>query len=195
MQVDFISNAGARLPIDSQSWNGVAKAFHWLIAALIFAQFALGWLASSGRLSPAKLNLFVWHKSVGILILALVLLRLLWRLATPAPSLPAEIPAWERAAARVSHVLLYVLMLALPLSGWVINSAAAVPLRIFWLIPFPAIAAPDRRTEEFASSVHFWLFVLLAALLLLHVAAALRHHFVKHNDVLTWMLPTRKAPK
>ncbi|HEY2254305.1 MAG TPA: cytochrome b/b6 domain-containing protein, partial [Variovorax sp.] len=120
----------------------MAKAFHWLIAALIFVQFALGWLASSWRLSPAKLNLFVWHKSTGMLILVLVILRLLWRLATPAPPLPVDSPIWERAAAHISHLLLYALMLAMPISGWIINAATGVPFRIFWRIPLPAISAP-----------------------------------------------------
>jgi cytochrome b561 len=177
-----------RDPIANQSWNSLAKAFHWLIAALIFTQFALGWLASGWHLSPAKLDLFVWHKSTGMLILVLAVLRLLWRLATPAPALPAHSPAWERAAARITQLLLYVLMLAMPVSGWIVHSATGVPFRIFWRIPLPAITAPDQDVADLASRVHFWLFVLLSALLLLHIAAALRHHFVKRDDVLIRML-------
>src|SRR5437868_11460438 len=96
------------------SWNGVVKFLHWLIALLIFTQFALGWLAATWRLSPTKLDLFVWHKSIGMLVLTLVVLRLVWRLATPAPPLPAGMPAWERAAAHTSHGLLYLVMLGMP---------------------------------------------------------------------------------
>jgi len=172
------------------SWGAPAKLFHWLIAALIFTQFALGWVAVSWRLSPMKLNLFVWHKSVGMLILALVLLRLLWRLANPTPALPADTPGWERTAAHVSHALLYVLMIATPLTGWIINSAAAVPFSVFWLIPLPALVEPDKHLAELAKLVHLSLFIMLAVLLAMHVAAALRHHYIKKNNILIRMLPT-----
>jgi len=177
------------------SWGAPAKLFHWLVAALIFTQFALGWTAAAWRLSPTKLNLFVWHKSTGMMILALVLLRLLWRLANPTPALPADTPAWERAAARASHVLLYALMIAMPLTGWIINSAAGVPFSIFWRIPLPAVVTPDKHTAELAALAHFSLFVVLAVLLVLHVGSALRHHFVKRNKVLARMLPTLGTPK
>lgn len=168
---------------------------HWFVAALIFTQFALGWTAALWRLSPVKLNLFVWHKSTGMLILALVLLRLLWRLAHPTPELPADMPAWERAAARASHALLYALMIAMPVSGWIINSAAGVPFSIFRLIPLPALVAPDKHTAELAALAHLSLFVVLAALVAVHAAAALRHHFVKRNKVLAGMLPMMGQPK
>src|SRR3989442_7276658 len=97
----------------ADSWGAPAKWFHWIMAALILAQIALGVTAASWRVSPAKLELFFWHKSNGMLILALVALRLLWRLANLAPELPSGMPARVRAAARSSHFLLYVLMVAL----------------------------------------------------------------------------------
>lgn len=159
------------------------------MAALILAQIALGLAAAGWHLSPTKLTLFVWHKSTGMLILALALLRLLWRLANPTPALPAATPPWERAAARASHALIYASMIALPVTGWIVNSAANVPLRIFYLVPLPAIVAPDKATEDLAAAAHFWLFTLLGTLLALHAGAALRHHFVKRNDVLARMLP------
>lgn len=173
------------------SWTAPARFFHWLIAALILLQVGLGLAAVGWPLSPAKLSLFVWHKSVGMLILALVALRLLWRLSHPAPALPADTPAWERGAARASHFLLYVLLLAIPLSGWVIASASGIPFRIFRLIPLPAIAAVDKPTADAAAIVHFWLLVVFVPLLAVHVGAALRHHYVKRNDVLVRMLPFR----
>src|SRR5438094_4810891 len=132
----------------SDSWGAPAKLFHWVMAALILAQIALGLMAANWRLSPTKLELFFWHKSTGMLILALVALRLLWRLANPVPELPAGMAAWERAAARLSNLLLYALMIALPVTGWIVNSASNVPFRIFWLIPLPAIVAPDEPTAE-----------------------------------------------
>jgi cytochrome b561 len=180
---------------DAGSWGAPAKLFHWVMAALILAQIALGLMAANWRVSPMKLNLFFWHKSTGMLILALVALRLLWRLANPTPALPSGMAAWERAAAQLSHGLLYVLMIALPMTGWVINSASNVPFRIFWLVPLPAIVAPDKPTADLVALVHGGLFALLALVLVAHIGAALRHHFVKRNDVLTRMLPgTGRAP-
>jgi len=173
----------------ADSWGAPAKLFHWVMAALILAQIALGVMAASWRVSPAKLELFFWHKSNGMLILALVALRLLWRLANSAPALPSGMAAWECTAARLSHLLLYALMIALPLTGWIVNSASNIPFRIFWLIPLPAIVAPDEATAGLAALVHGGLAALLALVLIAHTSAALRHHFVKRNTVLTRMLP------
>src|SRR6267143_1555725 len=173
----------------ADSWGAPAKLFHWVMAALILAQIALGLMAANWRLSPTKIELFFWHKSTGMLILALVGLRILWRLANPTPELPADMAGWERAAARLSHLLLYALMIALPVTGWIVNSASNVPFRIFWLIPLPAIVAPDERTADLAALVHGGLAALLALVLVAHVGAALRHHYVKRDTVLTRMLP------
>jgi cytochrome b561 len=173
----------------TQGWGTPAKLLHWLMAVLIFNQIALGWLAVSWRLSPTKLNLFVWHKSFGMLILVLVLLRLLWRLANPTPALPTDTLRWEHAAARASHFVLYLLMIVMPISGWIINSAANIPFKVFWLIPLPAIVAPDKDLADLMKQVHLWLFITLSVVLVAHIGAALRHHFAKRNDVLTRMLP------
>jgi len=100
-------------------------------------------------------------------------------------------PAWERAAARSSHALLYFLMVALPLTGWIVNSASNIPFRVFWTIPLPAIVAPDKAVADAFALVHRGLFVLLVLVLAAHIAAALRHHFVKRNAVLERMLPWR----
>jgi cytochrome b561 len=161
------------------------------MAGLIFVQIPLGIMAASWRLSPAKIELFFWHKSTGILILALLALRLAWRLANRTPVMPADTPDWEYGAARASHAILYVLMIALPVTGWIVNSASNVPLRIFWLIPLPAIVAPSKSLAHFAADVHGWLFGMLVLVLVAHIGAALRHHFVKRNVVLARMLPWR----
>jgi cytochrome b561 len=174
-------------------WGAPAKFFHWAIAALIFTQFALGWITVSWRLSPTKLQLFIWHKSIGILILTLVLLRVLWRVFNRTPAFPADTPRLERIAAHISHGLLYGLIIAMPLSGWIINSAAKIPFRVFGLFALPAITAPDKAVEIVAKQIHFGLFIALALLVAVHVAAALRHHFVKRNDVLIRMLPINRG--
>ena len=172
-----------------QSWGAPAKLLHWAVAVLVLAQMGLGWTAVSWRMSPTKLDLFVWHKSTGMLILMLMVARLAWRSVSIAPSLPAGMGPVERLAARLSHVLLYVLLLLMPLTGWIINSAANIPFRIFWLIPLPAIAQSDKVLADAAARVHLSLFVVLSLLLALHIGAALRHHFLKRNDVLKRMLP------
>ena len=171
-----------------QAWGVGSKLFHWTLALLIVAQVALGLAAKGWRLSPTKLDLFVWHKSLGILILVLVALRIVWRLANPVPAHPATMPAWERFAARSAHLMLYGLMLALPFSGWIINSASNVPFRVFWQWPLPAIVAPNDALADLAKGWHFWLLIVIGAVLIGHIGAALRHHFVLRDDVLRRML-------
>jgi cytochrome b561 len=171
------------------SWSATAKFLHWLVAVLIFLQFTLGYLAKGWPLSPTKLDLFVWHKSTGILILTLVLLRLLNRLRASGVALPKGTPGWERIAARLSHLLLYVLMVSLPLSGWIVNSAAGIPFKIFWWLELPPMGQADKQVATLTAHVHFWLGVAFVALLVVHIGAALRHHFVKRDGVLMRMLP------
>jgi cytochrome b561 len=166
-----------------------------LIAGLIISQFILGPLAESWRLSPTKLDLFVWHKSIGILILALVLLRFLWRLLNPTPALPADLPRWEQFAARVSHILLYLLMFLLPISGWLINSAANIPFKVFWLFPLPDLVQKNKELKELAETLHLALVIGLVLILMVHVGAALRHHFIRKNNVLRGMLLGRRTDK
>ena len=184
--------AVALLRNTAADWGAVAKTLHWLIAVLILIEIPLGWIAVAWRLSPVKLNLFVWHKSVGVLILALVLLRLAWRWANPLPRLPAGIPAWQHVAAKVDHLLQYALMLALPVSGWVVDSAARIPFRVFWLFQLPHIVGPSKALEELGKVAHYGMAIALLVLLAGHIGAGFWHHTVRRDDVLRRMLPTRK---
>lgn len=170
------------------SWGAASRLLHWLMAALIACQIALGVMAAAWRVSPTKLELFVWHKSVGALILVLAVLRLAWRLANVTPRLPGRMAAWERAAAQLSHAALYLLMLALPLTGWAVNSAANIPFRIFWLVPLPPILAPDKALADLLASIHRGLALALVVVLVVHVGAALWHHIVRRDNVLIRML-------
>ena len=173
-------------------WGPVAQGFHWVMALLFAIQIALGWTAVGWRLSPTKLDLFVWHKSLGLLMLALAALRLVWRLSDRQPAPPA-MPTWQRRTAAASHTLLYLLMFAIPLSGWLLNSAANIPLKWFWWVPVPNLVDPDRELRALAADFHLALFWLLAAVLAVHVAAALKHHLVNRDAVLRRMLPGRGA--
>jgi cytochrome b561 len=179
----------------TRSWGTPAKLLHWIVAVLIVLQIVLGFAAVAWHLSPAKLDLFVLHKSTGMLILVLMIVRLSWRWMNVTPLLPVGMRAWERTAAHASHFILYLLLFLVPVSGWVINSAANIPFRMFWLIPIPAIANPDKALAETAARIHLGLFIVLALVLLVHVAAALRHHYAERDDVLARMLPTTgRAP-
>lgn len=176
-------------------WGAPARLMHWLVAALVLVQCVLGAMAVAWPLSPVKLDLFVWHKSTGMLVLVLVLMRAGWRVVNVTPALPAETPALERHAARATHLLLYAVLVLLPLSGWVAGAAANVPFRVFRVIPLPMPVAPDEALAALANAVHAALVAALAMLLTAHVAGALRHHFVLRDDVLLRMLRGSGGPE
>jgi cytochrome b561 len=170
-------------------WGSIAQLLHWSIAALIFVLIALGWLAVLAPLSPAKITLFYWHKSLGLLVLTLVLIRLGWRIGNPAPKLPPNLPCWEPVLARLTHIFLYVLIVSMPVAGWLIDSAAGVPFKIFWVLPLPPLVPVSASLEHAFELVHLVVFWALAVVLTGHIGAALRHHFLLHNNVLRRMLP------
>jgi len=176
----------------ADSWGATARGFHWLIAALVLAQFVIGSIAEDMKLTPAKLDLFVWHKSIGVTVLLLAVLRLAWRLANPPPALPAATPPWERKFAAAAHWVLYLLLFAVPLSGWWVSDASRVPFKGFFFLPMPDFIATDRALQEGAAEVHEVLTMTLLIVVLGHVAAALRHHFLLRDDVLRRMLTGRR---
>ena len=177
------------------SWGAVAKVFHWLLALLIIGQLILGRVAEAMRISPQKFDLFVWHKSIGISILALALLRLIWRLRNPPPLAPQSVASWERRAANVGHGLLYLLMIVVPATGWWISDTSRIPFRLFWSIPVPNLMDADRDLSKLAGGVHEILTTLLLAVVVGHILAALRHQFMQHNEILSRMLPFRRGPE
>lgn len=163
--------------------------FHWIIAALIAVNLAIGLLHES--LLDGVAGAIPLHKSIGLSVLALTLARIGWRLTHRPPRLPVELPAWERAAARASHVAFYALLLLLPLSGWAMGSAgreARYPTRWFGLFDVPHLPV-SAQTAALGDGAHTVLGYAMAVLVVLHVAAALRHHFVLRNAVLGRMLP------
>lgn len=170
------------------SWNGTARSLHWLMALLIGLQAAVGWVGHEMDRSPLKVDVLTAHKSLGVTLLMLVVVRLLWRWTHPAPPPPPGSARWQVWAARLTHTALYLLMIALPLSGWLVASTSIVPWKLWWLIPWPDIAAADKALHEMAGEIHEALVGCLAALLAVHVAAALWHHFARKDAVLTRML-------
>ena len=167
-----------------------AIVFHWLIALLIIGTFSLGLVMSDmPGITPAKLKYYSWHKWSGVTILGLAALRLLWRLTHKAPAYPASMPDWQKGGARGLHGLLYVLMFAVPLSGYFYSLSAGVPVVYFGLFPLPVLIDPNPALKPVLKALHYWLNMGLLACVALHVAAALKHQFVDRDGVLKRMLP------
>jgi cytochrome b561 len=181
----------------SDRYGLVAMGFHWLIAAAILGMLGLGLVMV--RLTPGtalQFELYQWHKSVGITVLALSLLRLAWRLLHPVPALPDALAPWERFLARWTHRGFYVLMIGLPVTGWMMVSASVwnVPTLLYGIVEVPHLPVlstleQKKPVEEALKRVHelaAWVFI---GLFVLHVAGALKHHFLLRDAVLLRMLP------
>jgi cytochrome b561 len=173
-----------------QRYSVPAIVLHWLIAVLIIGTFTLGLVMTDiPGLTPAKLRYFSWHKWAGVTVLLLATLRLLWRLTNRAPAYPAAMPAWQQRAAHVLHGMLYVLIFAVPLSGYFYSLAAGVKVVYFGLFPLPVLIQPDPALKPILKAVHYWLNMLMAGLVGLHVAAALKHLLVDRDGIVQRMLP------
>lgn len=174
----------------AERWGPVSQAFHWLIVLLILVLAIVGLTMDELPKTPKYFWVYTLHKSVGITVLALVLLRLGWRLYAGAPAPVPGTPRWQVRIAALTHWLLYALILAMPLSGWLYDSASGLrPFKYFGLFPMPKLAAPDEALAERARDAHEWLFWALVALVALHVAAAFHHHLFRRDATLARMLP------
>lgn len=180
-------------------YSRVAIVLHWAIALGILCNVALGLGANSLPDDWAR-PVIDTHKSIGITVLGLVLLRILWRISHRPPPLPDAFPAWERASAHVAHLLLYVLMLGLPLSGWLHDSAwkdaATHPMALFHVVSWPRIGfmmnmEPQLREHmhDVLGTVHTWFGYALYLLLALHIGGALKHELIDRKSVLRRMRP------
>ncbi len=177
----------------NERYGNTAIAFHWLLALMITASFALGLYMADLPSSPWRLKLYNWHKWAGVTILALSAARLLWRLKHPAPALPETMPAWQRRASHISHWALYAAFFAVPLTGWAYSSAAGYPIVWFGILPLPDFVPKDRALAESIKPFHGIAAKALAAVVLVHIAAALKHHFVDRDTVLARMIPRSKT--
>ncbi|MGG6463448.1 cytochrome b [Solilutibacter silvestris] len=173
----------------SGEWGGVSKTLHWLIVVLIIVMGYLGLTMVDLPISPHKIATYALHKSIGLTLLALVVLRLLWRLYAGAPAVVPGISRGQHLAATSMHWALYALLLATPISGWIVNSAAGFPLQWFGVINLPALVARDHDLHERMASIHEWLFWTMVALATLHALAAIYHHFFQRDATLARMLP------
>ena len=173
-------------------WGSIAQLLHWVIVALIIVQVTLALIADNVT-GYKKIAPLAYHKSVGITILGLATLRLIWRWTNPTPALPDGLKPYERALAHFTHAALYLLLFAQPLSGWMMSSARGFPVSWFKLIQLPDLVPRSKPLYEALLQTHDLLALALGAVVLLHVAAALKHHYVLKDDVLRRMLPFTKT--
>lgn len=177
-------------PANMQRYAPTAIAFHWLTAVLIVGTFTLGLVMTDiPGLTPTKLKYFAWHKWAGVTVLVLSALRLLLRLRSPAPAYPPAMPAWQHYAAHGSHALLYLLMFGVPLSGYFYTLAAGVPVVYFGLFQLPLLIEPNLALKPVLKAVHYWLNIGMAAMVVMHIAAALKHLAVDRDGITQRMLP------
>jgi len=186
-------------PVHASRYTRTAMILHWLIAVLIIVNVVLGLCADSLPDDWVR-PVIDTHKSIGITVLCLALLRVLWRASHRPPPLPREFPSWERMAAHVAHFLLYFVMIALPLSGWMHDSAwkaaATHPMHLFGVIPFPRIGlimnldpAVKEPLHDRFGMLHTYLGYALYALLAMHVGGALKHELLDRRSVIKRMVP------
>jgi cytochrome b561 len=177
-------------PIEIATYGPVAQALHWLVAALAIAVVLLGWsMLGAPRESGSRDLLLLLHRSIGLLILLMMLVRLLWRRLHPPPPLPVEFPRLEAFAAHVDHALLYILFIAMPVSGYLNAAAAGHSVSLFGLAVIPPLIGTDERLSQIAIALHLAGQFAIYALVGLHVAAALMHRFIRRNSILERMLP------
>lgn len=172
-------------------YTQTAKALHWGMALLLFGLLALGFYMHDLPLSPEKLKLYSWHKWAGVTAFVLVLARLAWRMAHTPPALPARMPRRMQLLAHAGHLALYGLMLAIPLSGWLMSSAKGFQTVWFGVLPLPDLLEKNRDLGDLLQAIHMTLNLIFVATLTGHVAAALKHHLIDQDDILTRMLPKR----
>jgi cytochrome b561 len=173
---------------NGENYGLLAKLFHWVLALYMLGLFVFGKYLTTMKVGFATIHLFNYHKIFGLMALALILMRLAWRLySPPPPTLTDGARPWELRLAHFTHFMLYVLMLAMPLSGWIASSASGIGISFFGLASVPLIAPPVEWVEKLFFAVHHWLATLLVIFLILHVAGALKRHFVLRDRTLRRM--------
>lgn len=177
-----------------EQWGWVSKLLHWLVVVLILVMAVVGLVMEDLPRTPKYFWVYTAHKSTGITILALVFLRLGWRLYAGAPRPVAGTPAWQHRIAVATHVMLYAVLIAMPLSGWLYDSASGLrPFRWFGLFDMPKLVPPDESLSDLARNAHEWIFWGIVALVGVHAGAALYHHLFLRDVTLLRMLPGRRA--
>jgi cytochrome b561 len=175
------------------AYTRTAIALHWAAALLIACNVALGLSMVDLPFGPQKFRWYGWHKWIGITVFLTASARLAWRAFHPPPA-PVAMPPWQQRAATGVHGLLYALMLAVPLSGWIYSSSTGISVVYLGLIPLPDLVGKDRALAQVLKAVHVGLNFMLATLVFVHIGAALKHHWVDRDGVLPRMLPFLRRP-
>lgn len=184
---------------DADRWGWVSLGIHWLTVVMILGLVVVGFVMQELPNSPTKFDIYSMHKMFGLTVLGLTVLRLLWRLYAGAPAPVAGTPRWQAAIASLTHGALYLVLLAMPVSGWLYHSASGYPprnLSWFGLFTLPSLSERDAGLRDAALAAHEWLFIALAVIVTVHALAALKHHYFDRDRTLARMLPLAKpAPK
>jgi cytochrome b561 len=168
-------------------------SLHWLIALLIVTGFYLGWIMTDiPGFTPIKLKYFSWHKWIGVTVFALAAIRVAWRLTHRAPEMPSGMAPLQKLAAEATHVILYVLMFAIPASGYLYSSAAGIQVVYLSIVPLPTLIGPTPILKDVLKVTHIWLNYTLLGLVAAHTLAALKHQFVDRDGLLARMIPFLK---
>ncbi|MCX4186889.1 cytochrome b [Methylophaga sp. OBS4] len=193
---EFGDRSAVYIPLknDNRVYGLISQLLHWIVAALIIMQFIWAWRILQLGLGRQRYDLVNEHKSIGLTILALVLLRLIWRYFNPPPPLPTTMPPWQRRLALVTHYVIYGLLLVIPPVGWAMSSAAGFVVSWFDVFDLPALVAQDDALKEALKTLHVTLALALGALVIGHAAVAVHHHFVRKDDILKRMLPLWRRP-
>lgn len=178
-----------RIKNTKEKYGSVAIALHWFMALLILGQLILGVYMVNFSTELEKAKLFGWHKSVGVLILILITLRLAWRMHNIDPVLPKHIPYWQQLTSKIVHYLLYIVLFCLPPTGWMLSSAAGRSVSFFGLFELPKIINPNEQLAHFFTEAHQWLAFGLIGLLFIHIGAVFQHYIFYKYNLLKRMLP------
>jgi cytochrome b561 len=182
----------------STRYTLTAIVLHWLLGAALLGMIGVGWYMADLPFSPLRLKLYNWHKWAGITILVLSAARLLWRLTHRPPALPVAIedamPRWQQWGYHATHYALYALFFVVPLLGWAYSSAAGFPIVVFGVLPLPDLLTADRALAEAIKPLHGYAAFLLLALIVAHVGAAIKHHFIDRDGLISRMLPSKERP-
>jgi cytochrome b561 len=174
-------------------YTRTARVLHWTIAILVFFLIGLGLMMTEPPFTPAKFELYKWHKTLGLLALALMAMRILWRLRHRAPSLPEDTSIFQRTTAYSVHFGLYATLLLIPISGWLMTSAANFPNLLLGGLEAPRIVSPNKEAQSFYNQIHVFGGYGLMGLMALHIGAALFHQFVRRDQILRRMLWAQTA--
>ncbi len=175
-----------------KQYGKIAAGFHWVVALIVLSLLGLGLYMVRLDPSPFMFKLYFWHKSLGILVLFLMVWRLLWRVTNKPPAPLPHYKNWEKILARCNYIFFYTALLSMPLAGWIMSSAKGYPVSVFGWFTLPDFVDKSKSLAGWAEKVHEVLGYILIGAITIHLAGALKHHFIDRDETLSRMVPARK---